>query len=178
MNRWVALLRGVNVGGHRVKMDELRGHFSDMGFEEVATHIASGNVIFSATEADAAALEPRIEEALEAALGWAAPTFIRTFEELQAAVDHDPEGATDEDTVYVGFMKSPADQELRRALRELETEEDRFDFRGREFYWLRHGKISDSPLFKGSALDRALKDTPHTSRKVDSVRKLLAKHAD
>jgi len=177
MKRYVALLRGINVGGHRVKMDVLRGHFVDLGFEEVASYIASGNVIFSAQESDLDALEERIEEGLAEALGWEVPTFIRTFEELHAAVDHDPEGVTDEDTVYISFMKSPANDELRRALGELETEEDRFDFRGREFYWVRRGKISDSPLFKGSALDRALKDTPHTRRKLGSVRKLLAKYA-
>jgi len=177
MNRYVALLRGINVGGHRVKMDVLRGHFGDLGFKDVATHIASGNVIFGTDRPDTAKLEARIEAGLTEALDWDVPTFIRTFDELRAAVDHDLDELTDEDTVYVSFMKSAADDELRRALRELETEDDRFAFREREFYWLRRGKISDSPLFKGSDLDRALKDTPHTRRKVTSVRKLLAKFA-
>lgn len=47
MPRYFAFLRGINVGGHRIKMDRLREHVEALGFEHVETFIASGNVIFS-----------------------------------------------------------------------------------------------------------------------------------
>lgn len=63
--RYAALLRGINVGGHRVKMDRLRGIFEEFGFAEVTTFIASGNVIFRRPSDDAVALERQIEQHLE-----------------------------------------------------------------------------------------------------------------
>jgi uncharacterized protein (DUF1697 family) len=48
MPRYIALLRAINVGGHLVKMDALRRHFEELGFDPVETFIASGNVMFEA----------------------------------------------------------------------------------------------------------------------------------
>ena len=84
MPRYIALLRGINVGGHRVKMDRLRGLFEARGFEDVATFIASGNVIFSSDSVDAASLGRDIEEHLENELGYEVATFIRTPAEMTA----------------------------------------------------------------------------------------------
>ena len=64
--RYVALLRGVNVGGRTlVKMADLKACFEDLGFGGVSTYIASGNVLFESDEADAAALATTIEAAIE-----------------------------------------------------------------------------------------------------------------
>ena len=82
MTRYVAFLRGLNVGGHTVKMDALRKHFEDLGFENVSTFIASGNVIFETKDAKPAALEKKIEQALERALGYEVATFLRTDKEV------------------------------------------------------------------------------------------------
>ena len=51
MLQYIAFLRGINVGGHRVKMDRLRAIFAELGLKDVSTFIASGNVLFS-TESD------------------------------------------------------------------------------------------------------------------------------
>ena len=72
--RYIALLRGINVGGHQVKMDALRGHFADLGLANVGSYIQSGNVFFDSDEADRYALQARIEDRLRAALGYAVPT--------------------------------------------------------------------------------------------------------
>lgn len=88
--RYVALLGGVNVGGHRVKMEALRALFEGLGFAGVATFIASGNVIFESDDADGAALEGLIERRLGEALGYRVPTFIRTLEELRAVAAYEP----------------------------------------------------------------------------------------
>ena len=64
--RYVALLRGINVGGRTlVKMADLKACFEELGFEGVSTYIASGNVLFASDEDDAAALATTIEAAIE-----------------------------------------------------------------------------------------------------------------
>ena len=57
MPRYIAFLRAINVGGHTVKMDRLREIFESLGFANVETFIASGNVVFETTAGDTAALE-------------------------------------------------------------------------------------------------------------------------
>lgn len=87
---WVALLRGINVGGHVVKMERLRQLFAELGFANVRTYIKSGNVFFEAPEGDRAALSWRIEEHLRQALGYEVPVFLRTAAELEAILALDP----------------------------------------------------------------------------------------
>src|SRR3954469_1096146 len=78
IRRYIAFLRGINVGGHRVKMDRLRDLFTALGFSNVATFIASGNVIFEAPATDVTELEERIEAQLERSLGYEVEIFVRT----------------------------------------------------------------------------------------------------
>ena len=90
MPRYIAFLRAINVGGHTVKMDRLRQHFESLGFANVETFIASGNVVFETTAMDTAALETRIAAALHAALGYEVATFIRTEAELSGIAEYQP----------------------------------------------------------------------------------------
>ncbi len=178
MKRYVALLRGINVGGHRVKMDRLRALFSDMGFGDVRTFIASGNVIFTVDGGGASpqALERVIESGLAEALGYEVATFIREPAQLRTVVDRPAADLDDPDhSVYVTFLHAPPDEQLREALRALESDMDRFVFAGRELYWRVAGKMSESPLF-GGGLTKALRGVPNTARNVTSLRKLLVKH--
>ena len=80
--RYIAFLRGINLGGHNVKMDRLRVLFEELGLGDVTTFIASGNVIFDSDERDADTLADRIEAHLAQALGYDVPTFLRTDVEL------------------------------------------------------------------------------------------------
>ena len=179
MPRYVALLRGINVGGHRVKMDRLREIFEQRGFVDVATFIASGNVIFSAASDDAASLEREIEHHLERELGYEVPTFIRTPAELAAVAQSRPVAAwgdmSEEDSHYVIFFRAAADEEVRQRLADLSSDTDDFQFSGREVYWLIRGKMSESPLF-GTGITKATGRTPTTARNITSIRRLVAKH--
>jgi uncharacterized protein (DUF1697 family) len=68
--RYVALLRGINVGGRTlVKMADLKACVAELGLDDVSTYIASGNVLFTSRRRDAAKLETQIEEAIEARFG-------------------------------------------------------------------------------------------------------------
>jgi uncharacterized protein (DUF1697 family) len=70
---YIALLRGINVGGHTLTMDELRRHFVALGLGSVRTYIQSGNVFFQADLADRLALADTIERHLRAVLGYDVP---------------------------------------------------------------------------------------------------------
>jgi len=83
-------LRGVNVGGHaKISMAALKKAFDAMGFKNVRTVLASGNVIFEAP-GKGLELEAKIARGLEKALGFPVKIFLRTLKELQAIVASDP----------------------------------------------------------------------------------------
>ena len=86
MTTYIALLRGINVGGHRVKMERLCALFGELELTNVRSFIQSGNIFFETNETDVAALAARIEAHLAMALGYAVPTFLRTPEQLKRAL--------------------------------------------------------------------------------------------
>ena len=108
--RYIALLRGVNVGGHQVKMDQLRTLFGEVGLANARTYIQSGNVFFDTDEVDEAKLTARIEEHLRAALGYEVPTCLRTVAEVEATLARDPFSAADvtpDSRLNIVFATSP-----------------------------------------------------------------------
>jgi uncharacterized protein (DUF1697 family) len=111
MARYVALLRGINVGGKNlIKMPELKASFEGHGFEDVATYIQSGNVLFGAPRSDSSALASRIERMLEAAFGIPLVVVVRSQKQLRAVVERAPEGFGAEPSAYrydVIFLKEP-----------------------------------------------------------------------
>lgn len=90
MPKTIAFLRAINVGGHNVKMEQLRALFEQLGFDAVETFIASGNVVFETDAAPDAALEADIEAHLRAALGYEVATFLRTDAEVAAVAAYEP----------------------------------------------------------------------------------------
>jgi len=87
MARYVALLRGINVGGNNlVAMKALKAGFERLGFAAVKTYINSGNVIFKADESDARALEARIDAMLERTFKLKGRTVVRTKAEIAKVV--------------------------------------------------------------------------------------------
>ena len=90
MTRYVALLRGINVGGINIKMVDLARVFTELGFERVKTVLASGNVLFDSTSADVPALKKAIETALNREFGYEAWVFVLDTAALQAIVDGYP----------------------------------------------------------------------------------------
>lgn len=178
--RYVALLGGINVGGHRVKMTELRTLFETLGFQNVATFIASGNVLFESETTDTAGLEARIEEHLAQTLGYKVPTFIRTMEELQLVASYQPFPSLaldpDVDTLSILFLAAPLPVDLHAAFLSFRTPMDEFSIHQREIYWLCRGKTSDS-LVNWSLLGKNVPSPAATVRNVTTIRKLVAKYA-
>lgn len=111
MNQYVALLRGINVGGNNlIKMADLKACFESLGFADVRTYIQSGNVIFRSGEPDQSRLAKELEEALSAAFHYESSLVLRSDEEMKAIVAGAPAGFGSDPDSYrydVIFLKEP-----------------------------------------------------------------------
>ena len=111
MPGFVALLRGINVGGRNlIKMPALKACFEANGFEDVATYIQSGNVLFASPETRTAARTQQIETMLAETFGYQATVVVRNHKQMRAVVEHAPKGFGTELTRYrydVIFLKEP-----------------------------------------------------------------------
>ena len=176
MQRHVAFLRGINLGGRRLSMDRLRAAFEELGFSNVATFIASGNVIFDAAGDAGRELEARIEAHLARVLGYDVDTFLRPLDELHAiARGEGLPGADDPDwNVHVMFLRDAPGRDIATNLKRLETEGDRFVVRGREVFWQRRGKLSESTI-ETADLARALRGATSTMRNMNTVRRIVSR---
>src|SRR5262245_9998041 len=86
MERRVALLRGINVGGRSLPMAGLRELCAALGWQEVRTYIQSGNVVFDSAKAPAA-LEDELEQAIAKTFGMKVPVIVRTAKQWTAYLD-------------------------------------------------------------------------------------------
>jgi uncharacterized protein (DUF1697 family) len=178
MTTYVAFLRGINVGGHRVAMADLAAWTEEVpGVSDAATYINSGNVAFSSRARDTAALERRLEKVYAARMGFEAPTFVRSAADVARLAEHEPfpdhtPGAGKE-TLQVVFLKEPLPAARRRDVAALSNGTDRLVVDGRELWWLTRGGLMDSTVH-GPTLGRLLGVS--TARNVNTVRKLAARH--
>jgi len=145
--RYVALLRGINVGRARqVGMPRLAEVLRARGHENVRTHLRSGNVVLDSPlgEAD---LVADLEKAIEREFGFAVPVIVRTGAELAAVIDGDPfpTVATDPARYLVTFLPEPPAAAKVTALPPVEGGGE-YLVRGRELYlWLPDG-FANTPL--------------------------------
>jgi uncharacterized protein (DUF1697 family) len=111
MPNYVALLRGINVGGKNlIKMPALKACFEAGGFGNVSTYIQSGNVMFESPERGAAVLTGRIEAMLEEAFDYEASVVLRSHAQMRAVVERSPKGFGAAPATYrydVIFLKGP-----------------------------------------------------------------------
>ncbi|HEX6331552.1 MAG TPA: DUF1697 domain-containing protein, partial [Actinomycetota bacterium] len=111
MTRYVALLRGINVGGKNlIKMPELKAAFEEGGFESVSTYIQSGNVLFESPGKGGAALANRIERMLESRFKIPLVVVVRSRAQMRAIVERAPNGFGADPAAYrydVLFLKEP-----------------------------------------------------------------------
>lgn len=115
----IALIRGINVGrAKRVAMADLRALLEELGYGAVQTLLNSGNVVFTARGAAAAAAAARIEEALLGKLGVPARVTVLSIAELAAAVADNPliEVGNDPSRLLVSFLAAPSDRTRLKAL--------------------------------------------------------------
>ena len=178
MARHIAFLRGINVGGHQVKMDDLRKWFEALELDNVATFIASGNVIFEAGRAKPATLTRRIERQLSDCLGYEVPTFLRTDAELARIAEHDPFAdlqVADGESSYVAFLYERPSAGAAKKVMALSNETDHVVVHDRELYWHVRGRMADSTLGP-PVFEKALGSVPATVRNLNTVQRLAVKY--
>lgn len=109
MGRYVAFLRGINVGGNTmVSMSKLKIVFEGSGFKNVRTILNSGNVLFEAAEKDKETVKSKIESAIEKKLGLKISVSVRTSDEIAALINSDPfKGVkvTPDTRLYLTFLQ-------------------------------------------------------------------------
>ncbi len=175
MTQFVALLRGVNVGGITVKSAELRALFDELGFADVRTVLASGNVTFASAKREShAALKGRIEQALRDRFGYDAWIVLVTREELERAVDGFPFDADDANRQPWVIFASEAGvvDELMRFADEADPDVDPLAGGDGVVYWNPvKGTTVDTPFAKLLAKPKYKPLT--TNRNLRTLRKIL-----
>ncbi len=172
MPRYVALLRGVNVGGSgRMKMADLRACVEGAGYEDVATHIQTGNVLFRTPARSAEKVAVAFERAVEEELGFATAVMVRTASQLTAALDANPFPDADPKALHIAFLREAPPAAKVKALTAPDGP-DELEVIGREVHLhypdgmgRRHG---DGPLDEGGRECRS------TARSIETLVKALA----
>jgi len=140
----------MNVGGRRLSNEQLRAHFDSMGFVDVATFRASGNVVFAGEQARPEDVRRRIEEGLSGLLGYAVPAFVRTSAEVRAIAAKQAfppaQVSASKGKLQVAMLLEQPSTSAREELLSLAGDEDRLLLDRRELYWLPSGGILDSGL--------------------------------
>lgn len=175
MSEWIALLRGVNVGGVTIRSAELREVFDGLGFRAVRTVLASGNVAFESDRADAAGLKRDIERALSDRFGYEASIVLLSVGRLQAVVEAFPFDAHDvRRQPYVVFSSDlSAIEALLEAIGEADPQVDPLERGDGVVYWNPvKGTTVDTPFAK--VLARPAFRATTTNRNLRTLEKLLA----
>jgi uncharacterized protein (DUF1697 family) len=171
--RWAAMLRGINLGKRQLKSAELKAVAEGLGYADVKTLLASGNVVFTADEKDAAALEQELHDALARQTGLKSEIFVRSPEEMTAVVRANPfPEATSErpSFVVVVFHRAPVDEAAIASVAERHDGPERMHAAGRELY-------IDFPDGQGRstlhpAMGKARLDPVNTARNWNTVLKI------
>lgn len=175
MESKIALLRGINVGGHRkVRMADLRIYLAGMGYQEVQTYIQSGNVLFK-SEKSSQVLEAEIEALLQAKFGFGAATLVLCRAEWEAIHAENPFLPEKEDEIIrlsVTILSEAPAPEALAALDASQYLPDSFEVRGRAVY-LYHPNGYGRTKLVHTFFEKAF-GTSATNRNWKTVRKLLS----
>jgi uncharacterized protein (DUF1697 family) len=137
LTTFVALLRGINVGGkNRIPMSELKSSLSSLGLEDVVTYIQSGNVVFGSPARDAQDLATGIERQIAEAFGVAITVLVRTAAELEAVAGSNPflNDEADPSKLHVVFLSGRPATNAVATLDPERSPPDEFSVHGREIY--------------------------------------------
>lgn len=136
MATWIALLRGINVGGaNRLSMPDLRSLMTSLGHTEVSTYIQSGNVILNSARSDRAALAAEISAGIDQRHHLDVSVVMRTPVEMRSALAANPFGTESNGSrVMITFLSDVPSPELASRLERDRFVPDRFELRGGELY--------------------------------------------
>lgn len=166
MTTYLALLRGINVGGKNIiKMKDLKRLFEDLGFEKVTTYIQSGNCVFQSAE-DADVVQARIEEGIEKTYGFSVPVVVRSDKEFLDIIKNCPypaDSLPEGESVHLTLLEREPS-----ILRLPKFEDEECHVQGKEIYLYLKKSFKDSKL----AVHLHKLGVPATTRNWKTVRKL------
>jgi uncharacterized protein (DUF1697 family) len=138
MPTYIAMLRGINVSGHKIiKMESLRASFAVLGFGDVKTYIQSGNVIFKTEKTEPNALAKKIVKKISDDFGFDVPALVKTAEEMNAVLKANPlvkRAGVDESKLHVTFLASIAPENAAAVLQPLAAKSELFAVSGTEIF--------------------------------------------
>jgi uncharacterized protein (DUF1697 family) len=173
--RYVALLGSINVGGNRLKMDELKAALEKQGFRGVATVVASGNVLFDHDKAADAKLERQIADVVKDEFGIDTFAAVRSRAELAAAIEDNP-FRKDGEAKYVHtiFLEQPLDRAAFKAFAKAHDGPERLAPGTREFFVDFRDGVARSKLDPAMKKAKVVKGRA-TARNLRSLQRMLDK---
>jgi uncharacterized protein (DUF1697 family) len=171
--KYVALLRGINVGGNNIiKMESLRTTFARLGFENVKSYINSGNLVFETAKSDDRKLAQKIHDAIQNEFGFDISVMVRSMTEILEIVSNNPFEGQFEDHKYMHlfFLGAELTPEQAALLDAQSSDAEIFHINGRHILCLLKKSILESVVGKGF-IDKKLK-VPATARNWRTVIKI------
>lgn len=179
MIKYVALLRGINVGGKNlIKMDSLCFEFKKAGFPSVKTYIQSGNIIFQSDLTDKVKIEKKIEKFLSAAFKYRDKVLVRSKKDIENTINHFPIIFKNTEWKHnVIFLSDAIDSKkiLQKLATKKEIEENSY-YKGVLFWSAKIDKITRSNMLKLSSQKEYYREM--TVRNINTTRKILELMSD
>jgi uncharacterized protein (DUF1697 family) len=168
---YIALIRGINVGGHKkLKMADVKIAFEELGLDGVRTHLQSGNVVFRSSRSDRA----KLAKALEGILGVEARIILRTADELRSVIAANPfpeDAKRNPSGFVVEFLSDKPAAAAMQALRDAYQGPETMQLLGAELY-IHYGEGMGRSKLTNTLIERKL-GVAGTARNWNTVTKLL-----
>lgn len=180
MNTYIALLRGINVSGHKIiKMAELKKMFENLGFQNVKTYIQSGNVVFQTNETAIPKLEKSIRKGIENTFGFDVQIQILISDEIRKALEINPflkDNSLDIKQHYFVFLDEIPSEENWNNLKNMELKGEQMSLADKVLFVYYTNGAGQSKLTT-NLIESKLK-VAATARNLNTTRKLLEMSSD
>lgn len=176
MPTWIALLRGINVGGKNLlPMESLRQDLEALKLKNVRTYIQSGNVLFDSNARNAATLASKIERKLEQQHGFRPQALVLSGDELLDAIESNPypQALAEPKTLHFFFLSSPATDPHLSAIDKAKKSTEKYSLTDRVFYLYAPDGIARSKLAASVEQHLGVAATARNYRTVDKLRAML-----
>lgn len=177
MNAYVALFRGINVGGKNLlQMGKLKQLLSEAGFSQVSTYIQSGNVLFKSEETDIDKIVDNIRISVFSEFGFEPEVLVLQPEEIEQAILGNPygESVSKPESLHVGFLsEAPSNPDLQK-LESIKKDSERFSLVGKYFYLSAPEGVGRSKLAAQSERLLGVTMTDRNWRTVIKIQDMLA----
>lgn len=172
MQTWIALFRGINVGGkNRLPMAELRSDLESLNLKNIRTYVQSGNVVFNSRHRTPATLSRKIEIRIGQQHGFVPRVLVLRDEDLLAAIESNPfpQALSDPKSLHFFFLKEPADCPNRTKLDESKSANEQFELVNQVFYLYAPDGIARSKLAANAEKYLKVTATARNYRTVDKL---------